>query len=46
MTDKIQGKKVGTARVRKGESRNDSNANYLHLIALVDSKYASLMLTN
>ena len=41
----MQGKKVGDIRVRKGSSTNGENSNYVHLVALIDRKYTSMMLT-
>ena len=46
MEDEMQGKEVDTVRVSKGASINGSNANDLHLVALVDDNYASLILNN
>ena len=39
MTDEIQGKEVGTMRVRTGTSINGSNANNFNLAALADSNH-------
>ena len=44
--NEIQGKEVGDIRMRKGSFTNDGNANGLHLVALEDKKYASMMLNN
>ena len=46
MVNETQGKEFGTTRVSKGTSINGSNANNLHLVALEDSKHASMMITN
>ena len=46
MVDEIQGKEVGTMRVRKGTSINGLNNNDLYLVALADVKHASMMLNN
>ena len=46
MVDEMKGKEFGTVRVSKGTSINGSNTNNLHLVALADSKHASLILTN
>ena len=42
----MQGKEVGTIRVRKGSCNNSANANDIHFAALVDSNHTSVMLNN
>ena len=44
--NETQGKEVGTIRVRKYLSTNGENANNIYLVALLDSKHASMMLTS
>ena len=42
----MQGKEVGTVRVRKGSCNNGAYAIDVHLVPLADSKHTSIILTN
>ena len=42
----MQGKEVGTIRVRRGEYKLHGESHTLHLVALADSLHTSLMITN
>ena len=42
----MQGKEVGTIRVRKGEYTVNGECHKLHMVALADSLHTSLMVTN
>ena len=44
--DEMQGKEVGTIRVRKGEYTVNGECHKLHMVALADSLHTSLMVTN